>query len=284
MPVVIGGSIAVLALVGGVVALAVQLGGIIASASASALGSGDDAPVAEGPVDPGLDDLLEGDPGSPVAAEPLTCAECFRLADLQQLTLPDASYLRVGLAISDDSLTRMSASEDQADQTGWWADDGGAPDACYFTYPKAPLFFDPGIVDDLPARGDTVLYPAWHTDRDEYYLFSEGIRVFDDTAAATAYLTRLETAIADCPHYSLSEVNWTAAVTPTPAMPVPASVASYGWVESDGHGRYFATDVQRGNVVVRLTLFSDAYGPSETDFRDLVAEYADLLASLEPAA
>jgi len=250
--------------------------------TSSGFGECADDPVAEVPVEAELDDLVPGDPGSPVAAEPLTCAECFRLADVQRLALPDASYLRVGLAIGDSSLFRVAASEDQADQTGWWTDDGGTPDACYFTYAKAPLFFDPGIVDDLPARGDPVFYPAWHTDRDEYYLFSEGIRIFDDSAAATAYLTHLPDAVAGCPDYELTAVDWSASLTPTAGMDLPPSVASYGWVESDGDSRYFVTDMQRGNLVVRLALFTDADGPSEADFRDLVAEYADLLDALEP--
>jgi hypothetical protein len=282
IPVIAGGVLAFLALLVGVGVVAAQLAGNLRDTTIA--GPFVEDPTVENPVVEQPEDLLDGDPGSPVAAEPLACVDCFRLGDVQNLALPDASYLRVGLALSDDSLYRMSASEEQADQTGWWTDDGGTPDACYFTYPKAPLFFDPGIVDDLPARGDTVLYPAWHTDRDEYYLFTEGIRMFDDTAAATAYLTRLPDAVAGCPDYDLTEVGWTASLSATPAMELPPSVASYGWVETDGYSRYFATDVQRGNLVVRLTLFTDAYGPSEADFRDLVAEYAEVLAALEPAS
>jgi hypothetical protein len=275
VPVIVGGSVALLALVVGVVFAALQLA---TSLRQDPVAVGSDDPGA----DPRLDDLVAGDPGSALAEEPLTCGECFRFSDVQTLGLPDASYLRVGLGISDDSVYRLAASEEQADQTRWWSDDGGTPDACYFTYPKAPLFYEPGIVDDLPARGDTVLYPAWHSDREEYYFFTEGIRLFDTTEAATAYLTRLPASVADCPDYELSETGWAAAVGPTAALDLPPSVAGYGWVESDGYSRYFATDVQRGNVVVRLTLITDADGPTETDFRDLVEEYAALLADLEP--
>jgi hypothetical protein len=272
VPTIVGGSVAFLALIVAVALLAVQIAGFVPR-----------SPVAGPPYAPSAPEpLLDGEPGEPVAVEPLTCAECFRFPDVQTLALPEASYLRIGLSVSEGGRSRLAASEEQADQTKGWIEGGAAPDSCYFAYPPAPLFFDPGIVDDLPARGDTVLYQPWHTDGDQYYYFIEGIRLFDDTAAATAYLTRLPEAVAGCPEFEFAEDEWRVSLEATAGLELPPSVASYGWVQSDGYTRYFVTDVQRGNAVVRLALFTDADGPSESDFRDLVTEYAGLLAEIEP--
>jgi hypothetical protein len=200
----------------------------------------------------------------------------------RDLGSPAAVYAEIGLPVGDDASLELTAGEDQIDQTKWWNTDGGTPEQCYFTYPRAPLFFAAGDVGDAPGAADTVFYPQWHSDADEYYVLTEAVRVFDSTASATAYLGDLETAIAGCPNYSFPESGWAVAVTPAPALDLPASVAAYGWAESNEYSRFYAVDVQRGNLVSRLTLSTDAYGPSETEFRAFAENYAEQLAARAP--
>lgn len=273
VPVIVGGSLALVALIGGVAAVAVQLGTIVAQAP---LPDSDAGPVGAPP-----EQLLQGEPGSPVAVDPLTCDVCFAIDDARTLRLPDESYEAVGLTVGDNAPYEVLAGDDQSEQSGWWLDEGGTPDACYFTFPKSPLAFAPVEMEYSTSSTDFVFSPEWHSDEERYYVGTESVRVFDDTATAGSYMAALETAVAGCPNYSLPESGWSSVVTAAPALDLPASVAAYGWVETGGYARYYAVDLQRGNLVARLTLASDGDGPTETEFRDLVEEYALLLAALE---
>lgn len=271
IPVIIGGSLAAVGLIAGVAFAAIQLA---TSASQSAFSpSGGD-----------LDELLEGDPGSPVAVDPLDCGHCFDVDDARSLDLPAAAYAEIGLPHSDDEEFDITAGEDHSDSTEWWKSDGGTPDRCYFTSTSAPLFFSPGDSGDPSADRDIVHYPDWHWDSSDYYSFTETVRVFDESASAAAHLAALESAVDGCSRYSSTETGWHAAVSATPALDLPNDVAAYGWAESTGVNRYYGVDLQRGNLVARLTLFSDPDGPTEVEFRDLVEAYAVLLGELEPAS
>jgi hypothetical protein len=274
IPVIIGSVFVAVVLIGGVIFAALQIANLSRPAA----------------VDPADDDggftrpdpLLEGDPGSPVAEEPLPCGACFGLADARDLQLPDASYEVLGLTVSDDSTYEVTVGEEQTLNTKWWRSDGGTPEECYYGYAKAPLFFAPGEQDDAAANTDTIYYPDWHSDDEEYYFITEGVRVFDDSALAARYLADVEAAVTGCRSLSFPESGYSAKVSAAPALELPASVAAYGWVESGGDGRYYGFDLQRGNLVARLTLNSDGRGPSEQEFRDVVEEYAALLAELDP--
>lgn len=274
IPVIIGSVVVAVVLVAGVLFAAVQIANL---ARPSAVDSGDGDPGFTRP-----DPLLEGDPGSPVAEDPLPCGACFGLADARDIQLPETGYEALGLDVSDESTYEVTVGEEQTLNTKWWRSDGGTPEECYFGYAKAPLFFASGEQDDPAANTDMIYYPDWHSDEGEYYLVSEAVRIFDDSALATAFLAGVESAVAGCPSLSFPEAGYSAAVSAAPALNVPASVAAYGWVESGGDGRYYGFDLQRGNLVARLTLSSDGQGPSEQEFRDLVEEYAALLAELDP--
>lgn len=274
VPVIIVGALAVVGLIVGVAFVAIQLA---TSISRSPFVAPDSAPIGE------LDELLEGDPGSPVAVDPLDCVVCFGIDEARTLALPAEAYAGVGLPNSDEDVYELSAGDDQIESTRWWKSDGGTPDHCYFTYTSAPLFFAPGDPGDSAAESDVVYYPEWHFDDSEYYSFTETVRVFDETTSAAAYLVDLESAVAGCNDYSFSESGWSTVVTATPALDLPSSVAAYGWAESGGLNRYYGVDLQRGNLVARLTLMSDPGGPTEAEFRALVEAYAVLLAELEPA-
>lgn len=271
IPVIIGGSLAVVGLIAGVAFAAIQLA---TSASQTAFS----------PSGGNLDDLLEGDPGSPVAVDPLDCGHCFDVDDARSLELPADAYAEIGLPRSDDEAYDITAGEDHTDNTEWWKSDGGSPDRCYFTLTSAPLFFAPGDSGDPSADGDIVHYADWHLDSSEYYSFTETVRVFDDSASAAVHLAALESAVDGCSSYTYSATGWDTAVSATPALDLPPDVAAYGWAESTGLSRYYGVDVQRGNLVARLTLNSDPDGPTELEFRDLVEAYAVLLGELKPAS
>jgi hypothetical protein len=271
IPVIIGGSLAVVGLIAGVAFLAIQLATSVSQTAFSPSG-GD------------LDELLEGDPGTPVAVDPLDCGACFDIADARSLALPADAYVEVGLPHSDDESFEITAGRDQTDNTKWWESDGGTPDGCYFTYTSAPLFFTPDDSGDPDADDDPVYYPDWHFDSSEYYSFTEAVRVFDESASATAHLAGLESAIDGCSRFSYTETGWYALVSATPALDLPDDVAAYGWAESAGLNRYYGVDLQRGNLVARLTLTSDPDGPTEAEFRDLVEAYAVVLGELDPAS
>lgn len=273
IPVIIGGSLLLVGLIAGVAIVAVQLATWVGGMPTTS------PPVAGAP----LDDLLEGDPGSPVAVDPLDCVVCFEMADARTLSLPAEAYAAAGLPNGDGDVYEVAAGDDQLDNSKWWKSDGGTPDECYFAYTTSPLFFAPGDPDNPTAERDRVYYPEWHYDEAEYYAFTEAVRVFDQTSSATAHLAQLESAIAGCPDYAYTETGWYGEVTAAPALDLPDSVAAYGWAESSGVTRFYGVDLQRGNLVARLTLWSDADGPSEAEFRELAEAYAVLLAELDPA-
>lgn len=275
VPVIVGGSLVLVALLAGVGFAATQVAGAIAQ-----------APFGTPPEDefPQMDSLLRGDPGAPVAAEPLACEVCFDLADARSIALPGAAYSGIGVPVSDNSTYEATVGADQIEKSGWWIADGGTPDACYFTYTNAPLYVVPNDSGGAAVNDDVILYPDWHSDADEFYLLTESVRVFDSTSRATTHLAEVETAVAGCPSISFPDSGWSATVTPTPALDLPASVAAYGWVESNDFGRYFAVELQRGNLIARITLSTDAYGATESEFRAFTEEYAAMLAELEPTA
>ena len=273
VPVIIGGSLVLVGLIAGVGFAATQIAGAI---SRVPYGVAPEADVEE------MDSLLRGDPGSPVADQPLSCGACFNAAHVDLITIPRDAYFGLGVPITDGSWYETTLGADQIEKSGWWVSDGGTPDACYFTYATAPGYFATNASAGAAVNDDDIIYPDWHADEDEYYLLTESVRVFDETALATAYLAELETAVAGCSSVSFPDQGWSGTVTATPALDLPPSVASYGWAEGNDFGRYYAVELQRGNLIVRLSLWTDAYGATETEFRAFAELYAEKLAELEP--
>lgn len=274
IPVIIGGSLLVVALIVGV--------SVAAFTFATTLAQSSSEPPTDSDPDDDSDATVDGEPGAPIAADPLDCDGCFDIDDARALSLPDSAYADIGLAATDGDDYETTARLDQIDQTKWWKSDGGTPEECYPIYPVAPLFTMPGTPGDSAAGDDPVFYSPWHHNGDEYYYFREAIRVFDDSEAAAAHLHSLEATIAECPTYALPESGWSSRVTAAAALDLPDSVAAYGWVERGGVNRYYGFDLQRGNLVARITLGSDPSGPSEAEYRGVVEAYADALAALDP--
>jgi hypothetical protein len=274
IPVIIGGCLLLVALIAGVAVVAVGLA-TWAGNVPSALTPDDREP--EDLTAP--DDLVEGEPGDPVASEPLDCVTCFASDDVVEIDLPRDAYVRLGLPVDDRQPFEVPMFTDQRDHVEWWEDDGGSPDECFFAYTGPPLLFEPEA--DGIANSDQILYASSHSDAAGDFWLTEASRIFVTHDAASAHMLELEAAIDGCPDYSLSGAGYAAEVTPAPAFEVPADVAAYGWVETGGVSRYYAVDVQRGNIITRLSLFSNSQGPSEQQFRAFVEEYAEALGDLE---
>jgi hypothetical protein len=274
VPVIIGGSLLVAALIAGVAVAAAQLATWVGDLPSA--GAPDDRDADE-LGEPG--DLVEGEPGDPVASEPLDCVTCFASDDVVNIDVPNGAYARLGLPIDDRQPFEVPMFANQREHVDWWEDDGGSPDECFFAYTQPPLLFVPER--DGVANSDQILYASSHSDADGDYWLTEASRLFVTNSAAAAHMVELELAVDGCPEYSLSGAGYAAVVTPAPAFAVPADVAAYGWVETAGVSRFYAADVQRGNVVTRLSVFSDSQGPSEQQFRAFVEEYARALGALE---
>jgi hypothetical protein len=191
-------------------------------------------------------------------------------------------YRAIGLTRADGQMFSATVADETLQAEANWGQSGGSPVECQFTIEQAPLgttFAERSASTD----DDRVHYPSWHSDADQVYWLTEGVRLFDDSAAATSYLADLQTAISVCPSYAMPGSGWAASVTASEALDVPPSVAAYGWVEVGGIARFYAVDLQRGNLVLRLTLSSGPEGPSEDDFRAFAESYARLLAAMEPS-
>lgn len=277
IPVVAGAVVVVLGLGALVTYAVVSLGVAYRGLPDTAPGVGP-APVDGPPADP-----LAGDPGSPVAVDPLDCVGCLTYADATRVRLPLLDYVTIGLDYTDGQLFDSTVADELDAAEQGWADSGGTPESCFFAFAQAPLAHALG--DRSPDRDDdAVHYPSWHTDETEQYWLSESIRVFDDSTAATAHMVGLESAIRGCTSYSLPETGWWSDVQPSAALDVPDDVAAYGWLETAGWMRYYVVDLQRGNLVQRLTLSSGGGdGPTEAEFRAFVESYAERLSAIEPS-
>lgn len=275
IPVIAGGSALLLVVVALVVVGAVALGSFYRDLPGGGTDGG--SPVVGAPAPP-----IAGDPGSPLASDPLDCVGCFTYSDATRLRLAFIAYSDLGLEYADGELFDTTVAEDRAISEQNWADVGGEPSECYFAFPQAPLGHTLGE-GSAEADDDRVHYPSWHSDEDEYYWLTEGVRLFDDSAGATAYMEGLAAAVDGCDTYSLPDSGWSGRVIPAAALTVPDEVAAYGWIETAGYSRYYVIDLQRGNLVQRLTLSSDGVGPREAQFRMFAEAYAELLAELEPS-
>ena len=234
--------------------------------------------------------LVSGEPGAPVAVRPLECAgPCFDDTSLPALTAPAERFARLGLI---DETTPPEFSDpvpagvliDGASES--WVTSQGTPDECFFATSSAPYAVTYPSAE--PDSSGTVVFLATHEDRDRVDLVDHSARLFPDTAAASDYLAALATAVSECGSLELGpdDDRRSATVTPMPALDLPDEVAAAGWVREGTPGprwRCYVVDLQRGNVVVRIRLFTDGL-ITENQFRNTVELYAKQLATVEPVS
>lgn len=233
--------------------------------------------------------LVEGERSTPVAEEPLECAEpCFDGDPAEAAALTDAEADRLGLLIDETFIPSSTPHIDSIVAEREWLVSGATPHSCAFTSPKAPL----STTTDPSTpwyNEESIHYNVATFDEDYMSSIEQSVRYFATSAEATAHLATMDSEIDACTAYSIDYFDPNDAVgegyteewdvTRAPALDLPASVAAVGWVETGEWDRSYTFDLQRGNVVVRTTLESSV-DLSEKQFRALVESMAERVASV----
>ena len=288
---VIGIVAATLGILTGAVAGAVGLASVVADqVGGSSPVEVEPAPSAEpddidlrDPVTP--DDLADGAPGPLVPLEPTECPdECFTADVLEELVPDYRLYLDADLSVVVDVLGDYSpqpVSKDVVLSERLWKDEGGEPDACFFTYLSTPIAVE--LDAEVRSIDDRTWYLTTRETSDQYGVITTSARIFADTAAASAHLSEVSRLVAGCAEYEVgrAETYWTAELTPAPALDLPPTVAAAGWVEDSPFGRFYVIDLQRGNLVVRTGLYTDGLITQEQS-NTFNEKLALVLAELDP--
>lgn len=237
------------------------------------------------PLTPATEDLLVGDPGSPEPLESTECTgACFGPFHLEEAALDDAVFDALGTPQMFEPQGTYGASTGALEHdylAGIWADEGGGPDECFFTYANVPMAYG---IDDVPAEGDSVYFLASYQSASEYSTAYRTIRFFETAADAQEHMSSLHSLIPTCTRYTVGTgiEAWKATVTPMPALDEPPTVAAVGWVERGAYsGRFYGIDLLRGNAVIRATVYTDG-AVKEADVRAYAQALADNLASWTP--
>lgn len=272
LPVLIGGSLVLLVFVAGFIALV----SFIASLAGSA-----------GP----FEELVEGDPGSPVADAPLVCAvQCFTSDSVEEAIASDGMFRVIGVpdaTFPNGTYEPVAVGElYRRDITGWTSY-GGAPDQCFFVPASAP--YAPAIDPAIEDNSDLVHFLGTHEDADRLNSVEQAARVFPDSAAAEAYMAQLAGNIELCTTIALGPDSdrYSAQVDPAAELgSLPDSVAAIGWVRTGDPGirwRSYTFMEQRGNLVMMSRLLTDG-SISEVQFRSFALSAATVLGELEAVA
>lgn len=237
----------------------------------------------------GGQELLSGDPGSPLPVDPLECTSaCFSIDDADALVPSSAALTEIGLTdttFPHGTYDPTSVGELYRSHAAGWAADRGTPDTCFFSMTNSPL--SGGLDPELATVRDLVDFLGTYEDPRRRNLLDQSMRVFPDSASASSYLAGLSEAIGRCPELAIGpESNrYRPTIDPEAALPSPDSVAAVGWVRTGDPGlrwRAYIVDLQRGNLVVRTRLLTDG-SITETQFRSWVQAYSLVLASVPPA-
>jgi hypothetical protein len=234
-------------------------------------------PVVATPETPS--DLAQGDPGSPFAMTPLTCATaCFGEDDLGATILGADQFVDAEVPYTHPPEVSTTAIDVQPVDLADWDDSGISPDECFVTWSESPIVEPAGAV----LAPDFVAPLTDHTGDADTRLV-QSVRLFADSDAAEAYMTALFTGLASCPEWRTVSNGVERPVFLAPALRTAPSVASYGFVvEPQDDERRFVFDLQRGNMVVRSVLITSLSYDDQL-FRELVREQADAMDALEPA-
>jgi hypothetical protein len=266
---IIGGGLVVLAgIVVGVVAIASALSGL----------------VSDIPSPFGGRDLVSGEAGSPLAAEPVECPDVCFGNDISGETIVSEHLLgELGTTDSVESWGDYATSTGVGDYDYMhvdWNRVKGTPDGCFFTYLGSPIA---ATVDDRPEDGDFIDYTGSNATPEGISSIDQTVRVFATSDDAVQHMVALDGLLPGCEHYEFGkgDDSWEAEVTPAPALDVPSSVAAVGWRETNGTSRYYVFDLQYSNLVVRSILSTDGE-ITEEQFRAFIEEYAVELSELSP--
>jgi hypothetical protein len=221
----------------------------------------------------------------PADAAPTVCSDdCFDGTDIGGTLGSDADFAALGITENLYAWGQLASSTPTAEHR-WssrrWERNAGSPEACYFTNnlsPVAlPLAADPGFSDEF------IYFTGARTTESNGDRVNQTVRIFTSSAEAEQYLGDLETQIDGCSRVTFDAGPRTGSATVSASAPleVPGSVATVGWVEAFDSGlRYYAFDLQRGNIVVRMTFLLES-DLAESTVRDFTTAIALKLAALE---
>lgn len=224
---------------------------------------------------------------SPTLADavPTVCSDdCFDGTDIGATVGSEDDFAALGITENLYAWGQLASSTPTAEHR-WssrrWVRNEGSPESCYFTNnlsPVAlPLAADPGFSDEF------IYFTGARTTADESDRVNQTVRIFKTSAEAEQYLGDLDAQIDGCSRvtFDAGPRKGTATVSPAEPLAVAGSVAAVGWVESFDTGlRYYAFDLQRGNIVVRTTFLLKT-DISEDAVRSFATSIADKLAALE---
>ena len=226
--------------------------------------------------------LATGGPGSPLARDPLACpSACFTDADIAATVVGEDELDAVGLSEGQWSWGAYLDSAVGQEYNMFrlqWDDTLAEPAECFPLSITSPIA---APYDKRPlAPKDAIYFVGGANDVDELDYFSQATRVFGSSAEATSHMEALAQHVLNCQHYFSEgeDYYWSSDVTSAPALTVPPSVAAVGWQEEGNGGRFFSFDLQRGNMVVRSSLWI-ADEATESDFRTLMTGLAEQLES-----
>ena len=244
-------------------------------------------PVEEEPAAdyPDKQPLIPGEPGSPVALDPTVCPdECFTVDDFTLTVVGDADYAALGVpdVPPDVSYPDSTAQKEFLYAASTWENGEGTPEECFPVTIYSPVAV---AFEGRPeSADDPVGFTGFRLSEDEYSSLSESPRLFESSASAEQHMADMLELVAGCTNYDLGTGStfWTADVTPMPALDgLPNSVAAVGWVEDSPFGRFYGADLQRGNLVLRATLYTDG-AVTEEAWREFLIASAANLAGLTP--
>ena len=199
----------------------------------------------------------------PVDATPTVCSDdCFDGTDIGGTLGSDADFAALGITENLYAWGQLASSTPTAEHR-WssrrWVRNAGSPEACYFTNnlsPVAlPLAAEPGFSDEF------IYFTGARTTEAEGDRVNQTVRIFKSSAEAERYLGDLGTQIDGCSRvtFDAGPRKGSATVSAAEPLDVPGSVATVGWVEAFDSGlRYYAFDLQRGNIVVRMTFLLES--------------------------
>ncbi|HEU4850385.1 MAG TPA: hypothetical protein VFS93_08245 [Terrimesophilobacter sp.] len=275
IPVVIAVVVVVGGAVYGAIALAAVVADIVAKSAMSDTSSiWDPAPIV-------------GEPGSPVAREPVDCPnDCFSPASVARFVPTPRSLEELGLpnVTAPYGYYEAASASDYYDfMADQWESGGGQPDECFFATSDAPVTTARGGPD---ATGQDSIYFLGTYEDDVSNWLSLNVRLFEDSRSAEAFTTDLSAMVEGCTTYSIDygEGVYAATLRSIPDLGVPASMGVTGWIERNpvgGGGFVYVVELQRSNAVVQSTLVSDE-SITEAQFRRFMNWFAAQIAAVTP--
>ncbi|UDF12863.1 hypothetical protein LH407_11970 [Antiquaquibacter oligotrophicus] len=163
-----------------------------------------------------------------------------------------------------------------------WDQWGGQIDDCFVAFTVGP--YAPFVGHSDAADDDEIWYLIAHSDWEENSTAYQSLRLFDDTSAATRHMAEVAQSAATCAEQTTSLTRFPGNVSQLAALELPESVAAVGVVAESTPGRgwrVYSWDVQRGNAVARLQIYTDGT-TTDQHVRAIAEKYAAELASISP--